>query len=49
MTLNIEAAVRERYAAASREKEAALCCPFENDPQFTKILTAEITDLSSAE
>ncbi|MDQ6788480.1 MAG: methyltransferase domain-containing protein, partial [Acidobacteriota bacterium] len=44
MTLNIEAAVSERYAAASRQKEAALCCPVEYDPQFTKILPAEIVE-----
>lgn len=44
MTLNIEAAVRERYAAASLEKEAALCCPVEYDAQFIKILPAEIVE-----
>ncbi len=40
----IESAVRERYGAASQEKEDALCCPVEYDPQFLKILPAEIIE-----
>ena len=42
--LDVEGAVRERYGAASQEKEAALCCPVEYDPQFLKILPAEIIE-----
>jgi arsenite methyltransferase len=41
---NIETAVRERYGAASREKEEALCCPVEYDPQYLKMLPAEIIE-----
>jgi len=44
MAFDVEAAVRERYGAASQEKEAALCCPVEYDPQFLKILPAEIIE-----
>ena len=42
--LDVEAAVRERYGAASLEKEPALCCPVEYDPQFLKILPMEIIE-----
>lgn len=42
--LDIETAVRERYGAASQEKEEALCCPVEYDPQFLKILPDEIIE-----
>jgi len=44
MAFDVETAVRERYGAASQEKEAALCCPVEYDPQFLKILPAEIIE-----
>ena len=40
----IESAVRERYGAASQEKEEALCCPVEYDPQYLRILPAEIIE-----
>lgn len=40
----IESAVRERYGAASQKKEDALCCPVEYDPQYLKILPAEIIE-----
>lgn len=42
--LDVENAVRTRYGAASQEKEAALCCPVEYDPQFLKILPTEIIE-----
>lgn len=42
--LDVETAVRERYAAASQTVENALCCPVEYDPQFLKILPAEIIE-----
>lgn len=44
MALDYESAVRERYGAASQAKEEALCCPVEYDPQFLKILPAEIIE-----
>ncbi len=40
----IETAVRERYGAAAKLKEDALCCPVEYDPQFLKILPDEIIE-----
>ena len=41
---NLEAAVRQRYGAASHIKEEALCCPVEYNPQFLKILPSEIIE-----
>ncbi len=41
---DVETAVRERYGAASQEKEAALCCPVEYDSQYLKILPDEIIE-----
>ncbi len=41
---DVENAVRARYGAASQEKEVALCCPVEYDPQFLKILPDEIIE-----
>ncbi len=40
----IENAVRERYGAASQEKEDALCCPVDYDPQYLKVLPLEIIE-----
>ena len=42
--LDVENAVRERYAAASTAKQDALCCPVEYDPQYLKILPNEIIE-----
>ncbi|MGI8555301.1 MAG: methyltransferase domain-containing protein [Pyrinomonadaceae bacterium] len=42
--LDVESAVKQRYGAASQEKETALCCPVEYDPQFLKILPLEIIE-----
>lgn len=44
MTTSTETSVRERYAAAAGEREAALCCPVSYDPQFLKIIPQEILD-----
>ena len=43
---NVEGAVRERDGAASRRKEAALCCPVEYDPQFLRLLPNEIDEMA---
>jgi ubiquinone/menaquinone biosynthesis C-methylase UbiE len=41
----IESAVRERYAAASRRAEACLCVPANGyDPQYVKVLPQEIIE-----
>lgn len=42
--LNVEEAVRDRYSAAAREREQALCCPVEYDRQYLKILPDEIIE-----
>ena len=36
--LDVERAVRERYSAASREREPALCCPVVYETQFLEVL-----------
>ncbi|CAN5307798.1 methyltransferase domain-containing protein [soil metagenome] len=41
---DIESAVRTRYGVASQEKEAALCCPVDYDPQYLKVLPDEIIE-----
>jgi arsenite methyltransferase len=42
--LDIETAVRQRYGAAANDIEPALCCPVDYDPQYLKILPAEIIE-----
>lgn len=42
--LDIEQAVRERYAAASQQVEPALCCPVQYDSRYLKVLPAEILE-----
>jgi arsenite methyltransferase len=46
MTLPIraEAAVKERYSAAAKATEAALCCPVEYEPEFLKIIPQEVIE-----
>lgn len=43
-TLNVEAAVRERYSSAAHQSEAALCCPVSYDRRFLEIIPAEIIE-----
>ncbi len=42
--LNVEQAVRQRYSSASQSIEASLCCPIKYDPQYLKVLPAEIIE-----
>ena len=42
MTALVEDTVRERYSAAARAPEAALCCPVEYDPRYLDIIPEEI-------
>ena len=42
--LNVDAAVRNRYSRAADEKEAALCCPVDYDPQYLRQIPAEILE-----
>ncbi|MEZ6094781.1 MAG: methyltransferase domain-containing protein [Pirellulaceae bacterium] len=39
-----EAAVDERYSQAAGEREPALCCPIDYNPEFLKILPEEIIE-----
>ena len=39
-----EAAVRDRYAAAAKEREAALCCPVDYDPQLLGVIPDEVLE-----
>jgi SAM-dependent methyltransferase len=39
-----ESATRERYAAAAKAPEVALCCPVNYDPQYLKIIPAEVIE-----
>jgi ubiquinone/menaquinone biosynthesis C-methylase UbiE len=43
-TLNVEAAVRERYSGAAQQVEAALCCPVEYDTRYLEIIPEEILE-----
>jgi len=42
--LKTESAVKERYAAGAKAQEAALCCPVDYDPQFLKVIPAEVIE-----
>ncbi len=42
--LDTEQCVRDRYSAASQEREVALCCPVTYDAKFLKVIPQEIID-----
>lgn len=42
--LSAESATRDRYAAAAKAPEAALCCPVDYDPQYLKVIPAEVIE-----
>lgn len=42
--MKTEHAVQERYAAASKAQEPALCCPVEYDPQYLKAIPSEVIE-----
>ncbi|MCH2125023.1 MAG: methyltransferase domain-containing protein [Pirellulaceae bacterium] len=43
-SLNVEQAVRERYSAASKAAEPALCCPVKYNEDYLKVLPAEMIE-----
>ncbi len=43
-TLDVERAVRERYAAAAQQREAALCCPVDYDPRHLAAIPPEVLE-----
>jgi ubiquinone/menaquinone biosynthesis C-methylase UbiE len=42
--LNVDAAVRERYSAAARATQGALCCPVDYDTQYLEVIPQEVLD-----
>lgn len=44
VTLNVSAAVRDRYSEASKNQVAALCCPVSYDPQFLEAIPREVIE-----
>lgn len=42
--MNTEKAVRDRYAEAALEREAALCCPVDYDAKFLQVIPQEVID-----
>ncbi|MDQ3624449.1 MAG: methyltransferase domain-containing protein [Verrucomicrobiota bacterium] len=42
--LNVEATVKERYAAGAQCCEPALCCPIAYDPKFLKVIPEEVIE-----
>jgi SAM-dependent methyltransferase len=43
-TLDVEQAVRARYAQGAREQVSALCCPVEYDPRLLEVIPAEVLE-----
>jgi ubiquinone/menaquinone biosynthesis C-methylase UbiE len=43
-TLDVEAAVRARYSAASHARESTLCCPIDYDPRYLAVLPEEVLE-----
>ncbi|MGH7289046.1 MAG: methyltransferase domain-containing protein, partial [Myxococcota bacterium] len=43
-TIDPEQAVRERYSAAARVREAALCCPVDYDARYLAAIPAEVIE-----
>lgn len=41
---NLESAVRDRYAEASKAREEALCCPVDYDPKYLEIIPDEVLE-----
>jgi arsenite methyltransferase len=44
MSLDVEAAVRQRYSHASQEVQASLCCPVDYDPKYLEVLPGEMIE-----
>ena len=43
-TLNVEVAVKDRYAAGAESREQSLCCPVTYDPQYLKVIPDEVIE-----
>ena len=44
LQLDVEQAVRDRYAEAARVREAALCCPVDYDPRLLAVIPREVIE-----
>lgn len=44
MSLNVDEAVRSRYAEGAQSQQKELCCPVNYDPQFLKLIPEEIIE-----
>ncbi len=42
--MKTETAVQERYAAAAKSPQAALCCPIEYDPRYLSVIPQEVVE-----
>lgn len=42
--IDTDSAVRERYSAAARVREAALCCPVDYDPQHLEVIPQDVLE-----
>ena len=42
--MTVEAHVKARYADGANEREEALCCPVDYDPQYLKIIPQDVLD-----
>jgi arsenite methyltransferase len=42
--MKTESAVKDRYAAAANQAEAALCCPVDYDPKYLKVIPQEVIE-----
>jgi arsenite methyltransferase len=42
--MDLDAAVRERYSAAAREREPGLCCPVEMDPALLRVIPQAVLE-----
>jgi len=42
--MKVESSVKERYAAGAQAREESLCCPVDYDPQYLKVIPAEVIE-----
>lgn len=41
---DVQSAVKDRYGAGAQQREEALCCPVDYDPQYLKIIPEEVIE-----
>jgi arsenite methyltransferase len=40
--LNVDEAVRQRYAEGARERQESLCCPVSYEPRYLEVIPGEV-------